>query len=306
MSGAGPDRVHYRPARAEDIEPAQALVVRSINDLTERHGFGPIASQRPAQFQLFSLRDDPDGLWIAESGGETVGFAFSWVCGELWFLAELFISPAHQGHGIGNELLRRTSEQGRKSGASVRALITFPFNLVSQALYIRHGMFPRLPIYNVGINRETLAGRLSGPRLQARPLEDNAAHLGELKRIDSRVLGASREKHHRFLIHDSATRALLLHSGSDCVGYAYIGPTGHIGPLAVINPAAADAAFRTALGVAADSNAPQVSAFIPGSAQTILGAAVGLGMRMALPMVLASTRDFGDWTRYLPRNPGFM
>jgi hypothetical protein len=24
------------------------------------------------------------------------------------------------------------------------------------------------------------------------------------------------------------------------------------------------------------------------------------------PMVLVSTRDFGVWTQYLPRNPGFM
>jgi hypothetical protein len=36
--------VVYRPARAEEIERAQELVVRSINDLTERHGFGPMAT----------------------------------------------------------------------------------------------------------------------------------------------------------------------------------------------------------------------------------------------------------------------
>ena len=30
------------------------------------------------------------------------------------------------------------------------------------------------------------------------------------------------------------------------------------------------------------------------------------GMRITVPMVLMSTRDFGDWTGYLPRNPGFM
>jgi hypothetical protein len=80
----------YRPAREQDLERAQELVVRSINDLTERHGFGPIAIIRPTQFHSFSLKDDPDGLWVAEDAGEILGFAFSWVCGELWFLAELF------------------------------------------------------------------------------------------------------------------------------------------------------------------------------------------------------------------------
>jgi GNAT superfamily N-acetyltransferase len=35
-----------------------------------------------------------------------------WVCGDLWFLAQLFVSPDHQGRSIGNELLKRTFEMG--------------------------------------------------------------------------------------------------------------------------------------------------------------------------------------------------
>jgi hypothetical protein len=27
-------------------------------------------------------------------------------------------------------------------------------------------------------------------------------------------------------------------------------------------------------------------------------------MRITFPMVLVAEHDFGDWTRYLPRNPG--
>src|SRR5229473_6578644 len=33
-----------RPARAQDLKLADDLVVASINDLAERHGFGPIAT----------------------------------------------------------------------------------------------------------------------------------------------------------------------------------------------------------------------------------------------------------------------
>ena len=87
----------FRPARADELQRAQELVVLSINDLTEHHGFGPMATLRPPDFQSFSLKDDPDGLWVAEADGDIVGFALSWVCGGLWFLAELFVAPGHQG-----------------------------------------------------------------------------------------------------------------------------------------------------------------------------------------------------------------
>src|SRR3954447_22911679 len=150
----------YRQARAEELPATQAHIVRSINDLSERHGYGPMASVRTPDFQLFSLKDDPAGFWTAERDGALVGSAFSWVCGDLWFLAELFISPTHQGQGVGNELLKRTLEHAKDSGASHKALITFTFNRVSQGLYIRHGLFPRLPLYFFAAAREGLTARL--------------------------------------------------------------------------------------------------------------------------------------------------
>src|SRR6476646_3474880 len=106
----------YRPARADELRATQEHIVRSINDLSERHGFGPMASVRTPDFQLFSLKDDPAGLWTAEENGEIVGSAFSWVCGDLWFLAELFISPALQGKGIGGELLKRALQHADPAG----------------------------------------------------------------------------------------------------------------------------------------------------------------------------------------------
>jgi ribosomal protein S18 acetylase RimI-like enzyme len=144
----------YRPARAEDLATADALVVASINDLTVRHGFGPMAAASPPNFQLFSRKDDPDGLWVAEDNGDIVGFAWSWVSSDLWFLAQLFVDPAQQGRGIGNELIKLTLEHARKSNAAHKALITFTFNRVSQALYIRHGLFPKMPIYFFAAPRE--------------------------------------------------------------------------------------------------------------------------------------------------------
>jgi ribosomal protein S18 acetylase RimI-like enzyme len=296
--------IAYRPAHEQELATAQRLVVRSINDLTGRHGFGAMANERPPQFQMFSLKDDPNGLWIAEDGGEIIGFAHSWVAGDLWFLAELFVAPGLQGQGIGNELLRRTGEQARKAGATVRALITFTFNTVSQALYVRHGLLPRTPVYFVNVTPDKLKAGVA-EILHTAPLRDREADFQELERIDARALGVSRQKHHRYLLGDRANNGVLLYEEDRCIGYAYIDAGGHIGPLAVADPQASGAAFTTALRLAADAGSAQISAFVSG-ASPALSAAIAHGMRITVPMVLMSNREFGDWTTYLPRNPGFM
>src|SRR6266516_5241019 len=284
--------VVFRPARAEEIERAEELVVRSINDLTERHGFGPMASLRPPQFQLFSLNDDPDGLWVAEDAGQMLGFAFSWVCGDLWFLAELFVSPGNQGRGIGNGLLNRTLQHAGKTGAANKALITFTFNTVSQGLYIRHGLLPRFPIYFFKVAREVLMARLQRSELRCLPLQTTGSHLQSLAQIDAQTLGLSREKHHRFLINNNAMRGVALHTRHDWIGYAYVSSDGHIGPLAVIRPNAMGAAFRTALNLALESGSSQVSAFLPGMSDAT-SIAVEHDMRITIPMLLMTTWDFG-------------
>jgi GNAT superfamily N-acetyltransferase len=296
----------YMPARAQDLAPADALVVASINDLTERHGFGSMATARPPNLQLFSLKDDPDGLWVAEDGGDILGFAWSWVCGDVWFLAQLFVDPVQQGRGIGNELLKLTLQHARKSGAAHKALITFTFNRVSQGLYIRHGLFPKMPIYFFGAARERVMVGLPDAPLRSVAIEETAAHMKSLAEIDAHAVGIAREKHHRYLLNDPATRGVMLYAGGNCVGYAYVGSDGHIGPLAVTRAEILGDAFTTALKMAADGGSKQISAFLPGTCDTALSLAVKQGMRITFPMLLMASPGFGDWTQYLPRNPGFM
>jgi GNAT superfamily N-acetyltransferase len=298
--------ITYRPARADELEAAEALVVRSINDLTVRHGFGPMASLRPPDFQLFSLNDDPNGLWTAEADGDIAGFAFSWACGDVWFLAELFVSPHHQGSGIGDALLRRTFAHAAKVGAANRALITFSFNTVSQGLYIRHGLYPRLPIYFFKGSRDKLVDGGREAALRYADISDTELDRQRLAEIDMSALGFSRAKHHGYLFRDAHSRGVLLHIADECIGYAYVNSGGHIGPVAVTRPDMMGAAFATALGLAEETGASDISAFLPGTNAAALDTAVARGMRITFPMMLMSAHPFGDWTRYLPRNPGFM
>jgi hypothetical protein len=235
-----------------------------------------------------------------------IGFAFSWICGDLWFLAQLFVSPERQGHSIGRELLKRALEHAQSRAAATKALITFAFNRVSQGLYIRHGLFPQTPLYGVNIARDDVMNRLPAAQLRHVRLQDTVSALHDLARIDLDVLGVSRQKHHRHLMTNGAMKGILLYKGDDPVAYAYVSSGGQIGPLAVAWPDALEDAFTTALKLAAEGGAARVSAFIPGANETALRIALGLGMQITFPMLLMSTRSFGDWARYLPRNPGFM
>ena len=298
--------VLYRPARQQDLVQTDRLVVTSINDLTERHGFGSPAVTSAPNFQSFCLEDDPEGLWVAEENGKILGFAWSWASGPLWFLAQLFVLPGQQGSGIGNELIKRTLQHAEKSNARNKVLITFAFNRVSQGLYIRHGLFPRFPIYNVAVAREHLLGGLRGPVFDCSPLKEDAASLRRIAQADQRAIGASREKHHRYLIRDDRTSGYDLYDGTDWMGYAYVDMAGHIGPVAVMEPHAVATAFRTTLHLAAKMNTPQISAFLPGANESALKIAMESGMQIRSPMLLMSCRDFGNWAQYLPRNPGFM
>lgn len=296
----------YRPAQSDDLATIDTLVVASINDLTVRHGFGPMATAGPSSFMLFSLKDDPDGLWVAENDGTILGFAWSWVSGNLWFLAQLFIDPSQQGQGIGNELMKRTLEHARQSGAAHKALITFTFNRVSQGLYMRHGLFPKMPIYFFNVSRERAMQALPQAPLRAVAIDDSVATMEKLAEIDTRALGVSREKHHRYSFDDSTTTGVLLYAGNEIVGYCYISANGHIGPLAVTRPERLRDAFAAALRLAADRPVEKISAFLPGTCNSALSLAVNQGMRITFPMLLMASPGYGDWTQYLPRNPGFM
>ena len=306
MAGIAPVSIVFRHVRADELQRAQELVVGSINDITVRHGFGPMASVRSPDFQLFSLKDDPEGLWVAEDDGKLVGYGFSWICGDLWFLAELFVAPERQGAGLGKGLLCRAFDHARRAGVTRKALITFTFNTVSQGLYIRHGLLPRMPIYFFSGAREAVTAGLASETLAAVDIEPTERHLQMLRQLDDSAMGVSRDKHHRYLLADPTIKGALLYRQDELVAYAYVSTTGHVGPLAVAPDGDVGAAFRTAVALAAETGSPQISCFLPGIAASALGVAAECHMKITLPMVLVSDRDFGDWTRYLPRNPGFM
>jgi ribosomal protein S18 acetylase RimI-like enzyme len=297
----------YRPAKPADILVAAQVYSTALNDLYQRHGLGDQVVQftQPNPYYAFCLQEEPEGFWVAESETEIVGMAISWLRGSFWFLGCLFILPTCQQSGIGRNLLDKTLELG--SSVTNRALITFPFNRVSTALYMRYGMYPREPIYRmVGDSAVARLAHKETESFNYEKLPPAAASIRQLCSIDEPVLGIPLERHHEYFLNAQGSTCYLFRREKNPEGYAYVWSNGHVGPLAVSSLNSLRGVMNTALGLAAIQETSQVSVMIPGSNDQAATIALDHKLRIAIPFLLMSSRSFGNWDKYLLYSPALM
>ncbi len=120
MSALPQNSLHIREARPEDV-PQLLAMVRELADF-ERLSHQVHATEADYQESLFGPQPDAAAL-IAEMGGETVGYAiyfstFSTFLGRggVW-LEDLYVRPAHRGHGYGTALIRAVARIAASRGA---------------------------------------------------------------------------------------------------------------------------------------------------------------------------------------------
>ena len=189
-----------RPAKPEDLEEAERVVQQSGNALLVRHGLQPWPAPPSTAFPKFCLAQDPSGLWVAEDGDTIVGFGFSWMSEKFWCLSQLFVRPEAQAKGIGQALLAKTLMQAERNGAANRALITFASNIASTGLYLKNGLYPREPLYEMAAPAQAVAQNLADAGYDITsiaPWPDAGEWIG---RIDQELLGFRRDLHHQFLL----------------------------------------------------------------------------------------------------------
>ena len=198
--------ITYRPAKFEDLEDAARVVQEAGNELRVRHGRQPWPAPPPIAFPKFCLVEDPDGLWVAEHGDTIVGFGFSWMTEQFWFLSQLFVRPQTQAKGVGQALLSKTLMQAQRNGATNRALITPAYNITSTGLYLNNGLYPREPLYEMAAPAQAVVQNLvdAGCDITAiAPWPESGEWIG---RIDQELLGYRRDLHHQFLLGGFAFR----------------------------------------------------------------------------------------------------
>jgi GNAT superfamily N-acetyltransferase len=94
-----------------DVDAAQAVAGNVLFN-------GPAPTRDPVEIErrrarvAHLQRTDPGGAWVAEAGGEVVGMAEALVREGIWGLSLFAVAAAHQGRGIGRELLEAAFGHG--------------------------------------------------------------------------------------------------------------------------------------------------------------------------------------------------
>jgi GNAT superfamily N-acetyltransferase len=294
--------------------PACAEIWRAgLDEYGVRVGRLPtIAAPEPLVALLGHLRTtDPELFLVAEraagSTGEIVGFVSAILRGDVWFLSMLFVHPDAQSRGVGRFLLERVLP-GAGDGLA-RATCTDSAQPISNALYARYGIVPRLPFIElVGRPNHASLPALPG-ELRAVPFATHSRGLpdapaprrlaGGIAALDAAILGYVHPEDHAYLA-AAGRLGYAYEEGDDrIVGYGYVSPAGRIGPVAVED----ESLFPAVLGhlLRAAAPAETVSAWVPGAAGRAVTALLEAGLRIEdFPALACWDRPFADLARYVP------
>jgi len=314
---AGPGGTRIRLATGEDLPTCAEIHRVAISDHVSPLG-QPAATWEPVALValLSHLRaTDPDLFFVAERDGRVVGFTSAWERGDVWFLAMLFVLPPDQGRGIGAALLEAVLPRPGEAGPDGRPLrlgvAADSIQPVSNALYVRYGMIPRMPAF-------LLRGPATSPRafpplaagVVATPFATMAAgppdgpghrRLVEVTAaIDREVVGYPHPEDHRFLRVIDRRGHLFTNRDGAVLGYGYVRDDGRLGPVAAVDGEVVPAI----LGHLVSSMTPPPEGWtivVPGACGPALAAALRAGLRIAEPPpLLCWDRPLADFGRYLP------
>lgn len=309
--------VASRPATESDLPACLAVWRDGLNGYLTPMGVPPIEAENPtvARLHAHTLATDPGLFRVAtvtdEPGDErVVAFVSAVERGPVWFLSMLFVDPAEQAHGLGRALLREVLPT--PLGGAILATVADSAQPVSNGLYASHGIVPRMPLLHaVGRPRDDvrlpeLPTGIAVQRVSAEaPAERDRALAAELDELDLDVLGFAHRQDHEFVRRDG--RALFAYRGGDgrLVGYGYTSEVGRISPVAVRDEALLPAVMAHLLTVVEPRGASAV--WLPGAAGRALTTVLDAGLRLeGFPFLVAWSRPFADFSRYLPISPGLL
>ena len=307
----GPDGLRVRRASGDDLPACWRIWRDGLNGYMVPLNQPPIPAEvgSVARLHQHLLATDPERFVVAcrdhHGTEELVGFAAAVRRDDVWFLSMLFVQPEAQGRGVGRALLAHVLPQDD----AVVATATDTAQPVSNALYARVGIVPRMPIFSV-VGRPERAGAFPSlpdgidvAGFESLADTDRAAMVDDL---DRDALGFSHPQDHAFAVAEGRRGfAFRDRRSGEFVGYGYASEVGRVGPVAV-----RDAALLPAIvGVLVTAIVPRGASavWVSGAAGGTLAALLESGFRLeGFPVLLCWSRPFADFGRYVPISPGLL
>ena len=315
--------VTYRPPRPAELGDCALVWYSAVDGYMARLNRplpSPYLDPLVALLQHF-LATDPQRFLVAARppaarGGrdEIIGFGIAVQREHVWFLSQLYVLPHEQGKGIGRALLTQilpsapaaADEAGDATGGDatgdqapgVLAMCTDSAQPVSNGLYARFGIVPRIPIFNlVGTPNPSTLSRLPAG-IEAVPFGRNDP-TATIASIDRAVLGYAHEVDHVFLRASGRTGFVYRSDDGESVGYGYSSEAGRFGPIALLD----ENLTAPVVGHLMNAIRPRgaTTAWVPGSNDRAMVALLRAGLRIeGFPALLCWTRPFGHFEGYLP------
>lgn len=304
MPDAIPDNITYRPMSELDLAASNYISKAAMESVHQSQGREPSPwTPRRATARLHLMRTDPEGSWAADVNGLIVGYAQAFVRGDIWFLSQLFVRPEVHTRGIGQELLRRAMDHGRKRGARVYAVISST-SPVAQALYMRAGMFGIAIAYRMTGPLAPLAS-LPEPDASRKRVVDCAGWQDQIAALDLATFGAERRQDHAWYLTGEWTApaeetAFALVRDGELEGYGYAGAHGYIAPVVAVEPAAQLPLVRMGADWLAERKVERGEMMVLSHNTTLMSALLERGWQIGGWTFLLASAPFGRFDRYHP------
>lgn len=247
----------------------------------------------------FHLADTaPNGTWVAKDLETPIGIAIAHAMEEEWFLSELFVEPSFRGQGIGQQLL---SAAAGEAGEVTRSGMLDPKETSGLAFFAQRGVAIHTPVVSISgeIPREEALARMAAGEYRFRTENlDMADHRTALIALDREVRGCARLLDHQYFLEHAHGAAFYLRD--EFVGYAYVWPSGRIGPTCVLSATYAVQVFAFALAALKRAyEASWCTLLVPGTNIRALRAAMRANLKIDAVHLFASDGSAGDLSRYV-------
>jgi ribosomal protein S18 acetylase RimI-like enzyme len=250
-----------RPATEHDLAAIQHIFY--LNETQGAADPPPLPTGIPSLYQHIIQNGV---LYVAEQDGHVQGYAGAITRGTVSYLTDLFVHPEMQSSHLGKTLLQHTlpsidqHTHCTMSSTDYRAL----------ALYIRAGMQPQWPHFNLRLTESVRDARWQSP-IEIREAQENDADA--LMQWDARIGGRLRPQEHQYWQQRQRAVPLWFLHQEQVIGYGYVrlgaGTLWYpnactIGPLGVNAPEHATDCVLAAVGWALQHAATVIRIDVPG------------------------------------------